>query len=405
VLSFELGRVRGTDEAVCHKVEAYFESLMGGGRAVPGGAGGSSDASSATGSGIPSPAKPVVRDLEDLGKLMEAMSRFHRIRSPQADHEGFRRRLDACFEALSASGEDESVKKFLEAIDPLKAYAFFADSTDEQIESKLKGALSRARRLARAGGLDGRDGPPVSITYAVCGTPRCGSSLLSKTLAATGLAGDPQEYFWNWRQSVASGYSRDTWVHWTETSWARERSMTDWPLPRALIRKASANGVFESDHGELFRRAPAHLRKLPGGADGNDAEALGRWLPGCLYVRLVRRDRIRQAVSWAIADQTGVYNSTWPHPPKREPEFDPWMVDDRHERILRSEYRWERFFSDHGLEPLTLFYEDFTRDLEAAVLATLEYLEIDRPHGFSLAPLLVKQASGVNEEWVERYVG
>jgi LPS sulfotransferase NodH len=393
---------------VCHEVEAYFEILMRGGRAAPGGAGGSSDARSTTGSVNPSPARPVVRDLEDLGKLMEAMSRFHRIRSPQADHEGFRRRLDACLEALSAPGEDETVKRFLEAIDPLKAYVFFADSTDEQIERKLEGALSRARRLAGAGGLEGRKGPPVSIAYAVCGTPRCGSSLLSKTLAATGLAGDPQEYFWNWRQSVASGYSRDTWVHWTETSWARERSMTDWGrfAEELLIRKASANGVFGVQiMGSYFDELLTHLRQLPGGADGNDAEALGRWLPECLYVRLVRRDRVRQAVSWAIADQTGVYNSTWPHPPKREPEFDPWMVDDRHDRILRSESRWERFFSDHGLEPLTLFYEDFTRELEAAILATLDYLEIDRPRGFSLPPPpLVKQGSGVNDEWVERYL-
>jgi LPS sulfotransferase NodH len=305
--------------------------------------------------------------------------------------------------------EDESNKRLLERIDPTRTFEFLAHSSDERIERRLRGALSQTGRLGGVDRLGGGSTPSVSLTYAVCGTPRCGSTFLCRSLATTGLAGDPQEYFWNWKQSVASGYSPDTWVHWTETSWAREGSMTDWGhfAAELMTRKASANGVFGVQiMGSYFDELLTHLQKLADGTHGNDADLLGRWLPDCRYIRLVRRDRIRQAVSWAIADQTGVYNSTWPHPPKREPEFDHWMVDDRHERILRSEARWEKFFTDHSLEPLTLVYEDFTRDVEGAVLATLEYLGIRCPEGFSMAPpRLVKQASGVNEEWVEQYIG
>src|SRR5579872_7291023 len=43
------------------------------------------------------------------------------------------------------------------------------------------------------------------ISYLVCGTPRCGSSLLCETLKNTGIAGRPEEYFWRgdepfWRE-------------------------------------------------------------------------------------------------------------------------------------------------------------------------------------------------------------
>jgi LPS sulfotransferase NodH len=380
---------------VGRKVETYFESLRRGGARAPGSAVGAESSD------------PVVRDLVDLGELLEAMFRFHRFSSPQADHEGFRRRLDACSEALSACGEEATVGRFLAHIDPPRVYQFLAQCSDEQLERALRRALSGT---SRTGGLEGFPGTssPVSLTYAVCGTPRCGSSLLCKTLAATGLAGDPQEYFWNWKQSVAAGYSHDAWVHWTETSWAREGSFTDWGRfsEELMTRKASANGVFGAQiMGTYFDELLGHLQKLGGSPDESDADLLGRWLPHCRYVRLVRRDKIRQAVSWAIADQTGVYNSTWPHPPKRKPEFDPWMVDDRYRRILGSEARWDRFFTGHRLEPLTLVYEDFTGDFEGAILAILAHLEIELPEGFSLSPpRLIKQATNVNEEWVDAFL-
>lgn len=383
-----------------HDVESYLDGLMNEIRSQPGAVVGPRAARASP--------EPLVRNFQDLANLLEAMRQFHRRRFPQADHDRFGRRLDACLSALTSLGEDESGRQFLARIDPIETYDFLVRSSEEDVARALTRAVTRGKGV----GLDGRSVAPVSpamsLAYAVCGTPRCGSSLLCKTLAATGLAGDPQEYFWNWRQSVASGYSRDTWVHWTETAWAQERSLADWGdfATELLTRKVGANGVFGVQiMGTYLDELLMQFGKTSGVGSATDSELVVRWLPGCRYVRLVRRDGIRQAVSWVIADQTGVYNSTWPHPPKRVPEFDPWMVDDRCRRIRISEARWDEFFSTQGLEPLTLVYEEFTRDVAGAVLAILDYLEIEPPDGFSPAtPSLVKQASAVNDEWVERYL-
>ena len=62
-------------------------------------------------------------------------------------------------------------------------------------------ARPRARRhAAAAGGRRAARGAPrgpraAVISYLVCATPRSGSTLLCKTLAETGVAGDPEEFF------------------------------------------------------------------------------------------------------------------------------------------------------------------------------------------------------------------
>src|SRR5215218_666735 len=43
--------------------------------------------------------------------------------------------------------------------------------------------------------------PRPRLTYFVCATPRSGSTLLCKSLAATGVAGKPEEYFERLRHS------------------------------------------------------------------------------------------------------------------------------------------------------------------------------------------------------------
>ena len=249
---------------------------------------------------------------------------------------------------------------------------------------------------------------PISRAYALCGVQRCGSTPLCRALTRTGVAGDPQEYFWNWREAVATDFSGDAWVHWAETPWAREDSIGGWErFARELkLQKSSPNGVFGVQiMAAYLDELLTHLRALSNDSASSDVELIGRWLPDCRYIRIVRRDKVRQAVSWAIADQTGIYNSIWPLPPRREPAFDPRMIDDRLERILRDEYRWDRFFSDHGIQPLTLFYENFMGDFGRAVREVLDYLEIEHPKDVSMGPPpLEKQSSDVNDEWVERYL-
>src|SRR5262249_46474418 len=49
----------------------------------------------------------------------------------------------------------------------------------------------------RGSGGDGRVPPSIRLSYLICTTPRSGSNFLCEVLRATGVAGDPDDYFWS----------------------------------------------------------------------------------------------------------------------------------------------------------------------------------------------------------------
>src|SRR5437016_3066195 len=76
----------------------------------------------------------------------------------------------------------------------------------------------------------GIDPSPIVSSYLICSTPRSGSNFLCEVLRATGVAGFPDEYFWN------PPYWRERW------------DVGDFPsyFRRLLREGTSPNGVFGS---------------------------------------------------------------------------------------------------------------------------------------------------------------
>src|SRR5579864_9417497 len=70
------------------------------------------------------------------------------------------------------------------------------------------------------------------ISYLVCGTPRCGSSLLCEALKNTGVAGRPEEYFWRGDES----FWRERWGVSTYEEY----------LTRAIEQGTTSNDVFSA---------------------------------------------------------------------------------------------------------------------------------------------------------------
>jgi LPS sulfotransferase NodH len=99
------------------------------------------------------------------------------------------------------------------------------------------------------------------ITSVIAATPRCGGTLLCETLAATGLAGDPAEYF-EPTSRLAADAAEVGFV-------SAEAAARDLPAYAAAIRRryASDNGVFglklHWDQAEWLRLWTEYLRTLP----------------------------------------------------------------------------------------------------------------------------------------------
>jgi LPS sulfotransferase NodH len=244
-------------------------------------------------------------------------------------------------------------------------------------------------------------------SYFVCMVQRCGSNLLCEALARSGVAGRPTEYF-HPPFPGAAGLGHG-WAGFEGGEWARERGIATFPeFLRAVRAEGSTpNGVFGA---KLPWNALAgllgKLAELPGCAALGEAERLAAAFDGPRFIHLQRRDRVRQAVSWAIAAQTGHYSSRAAASLPRlcEPSFDLELLDRLGRAIDAGEAGWATFFAAAGSEPLRLYYEDLVADLEGSLRCVLAWLGVEAPARLDLSGLgHERQGGAVNDEWAARF--
>lgn len=272
-------------------------------------------------------------------------------------------------------------------------------------------------------------GSPTS-SYLICTTPRSGSTFLSEALASTGVAGRPEEYF---QQLPATGMQRRP-VDYLGADLAEQELPEAFSAPDGDFRvelmfdprrfpsfgdyvtwvigtATTSNGVFGA------KIMAAYLGGLTAGlrdALGDrcpeaDHEVLAAAFPRLRYIRLVRSDKVRQAVSLWRAIQT------WQWREDAAPgavaaasggdlRYSFEVLDHLRRGLEAEEAWWSAYFEEAGIEPLTIVYEDFSGQHDRAVRAVLRHLEIPFEESWSLpSPTMRRQADTLSAEWVERY--
>jgi LPS sulfotransferase NodH len=149
------------------------------------------------------------------------------------------------------------------------------------------------------------------------------------------------------------------------------------------------------------------LRELAEYKGLNAPQLMTSLFPNIHYIWIVRRDKVRQAVSWAKAGQTDVYalHKAETPVPKREPAFDFEFIDQLYNLILEGEAGWQGFFKACGVEPFQVEYENLVEAYESTALRILEYLNIPYPRNLVLGErMLQKQADALNEVWAQKYI-
>ena len=239
----------------------------------------------------------------------------------------------------------------------------------------------------------------IHTAYVICAMQRSGSFLLCEALKNTGLAGMPEEYF----------LYHEGGENWENGRWARQHGVTLRPayLELVLAKGTTANGVFGTKL--MWNYLPhviANFQEMPAYQGLDAAEILPKLLPNLHYIWLVRRDKVKQAVSWAMAAQTNIYAS-WQtegqSPP--EPVFDFEQIDLLYNLILQGEAGWQAFFKRCGAVPLKVVYEELVGSYEATALRILDYLGVSYPPDLVFGQRkLKKQATELNERWAEKYL-
>ncbi len=278
-------------------------------------------------------------------------------------------------------------------------------------------------------------------SYLVCATPRSGSTLVCNALGETGVAGRPEEFFEALRHSGRPRRPEEYFLGVEDQSirdHLGERSLGSEPAPRSPLWSRAAydrylewafeagttpNGVFGAKlMWGYFGEFVSLLRNVPEYRDVPLAELLPDVFPELTFVRVVRANKVRQAVSLWKAVQTATWREDQAQagagtveadgsPPYRSfiEEHRPGLrfhykaIDHLLEQLLLEEASWDAFFEHAGIRPILVLYENFAADYERSTLNLLERLDLAPPEGFEFEPRMKKQSDGVNDDWTRRY--
>jgi trehalose 2-sulfotransferase len=209
-------------------------------------------------------------------------------------------------------------------------------------------------------------GSPVS-SYVVCSTPRSGSGLLCRGLASTGVLGAPLEYL----NPVHRGILSERWGCGTDL--------------RAYVaalhgHRSSPDRVFGIKvHWEQLvttrGEASGSLRDLftwdvPDGL-------LSALFPNPVFVRIIRMDLDRQAVSLWRAQHSNVWSVATDDESHRDGHRAPYSFDgiERCRRLIEvGESCWDRLLRRAGADPLVVTYEQVTSAFRPTVALVARHI-------------------------------
>jgi LPS sulfotransferase NodH len=232
-----------------------------------------------------------------------------------------------------------------------------------------------------------------AISYIISSTQRSGTHLLCSILRSTGIVGSPEEFFLS--------KPGETW----EKRWGA--SSRDGYIERVLQDNTGPNGVFGAVlMWSYFERMLQMLQELRGYNKLSGAELLAKLFNRPKYIWMRRRNRVEQAVSWAIACQTGIWGQRVgvALQPGATPKFDFRVIDEWCNRIAAHEASWANYFRENQIEPLVLYYEDVVMSHRAAAERVLEFLGLPLPPRMEIpAPAIEKQANEISARWAASY--
>ena len=278
-------------------------------------------------------------------------------------------------------------------------------------------------------------------SYLVCATPRSGSTLVCHALEETGVAGHPEEYFEALRHSGRPRRPEEYFLGVEDQSirdHLGERSIGSEPPPRsplwsraaydrylewALETGTTPNGIFGAKlMWGYFGEFVSLLRNIPEHRDVPLAELLPAVFPNLTFVRVVRANKVRQAVSLWKAVQTANWREDQASASAGSIEADgspPYRTFiEEHRPQLRFHYKainhllgqllveeasWDAFFEHSGIRPILVMYENFAADYENSTLNLLDRLDLAPPDGFEFEPRMKRQSDGINDDWTRRY--
>ena len=236
------------------------------------------------------------------------------------------------------------------------------------------------------------------LSYRIWFTQRSGSTLLSETLTAIGIAGKPGEHFG--MMGATSPIGTD---HLSVYEALREKLWEAGSTPNGVF------GLKDAYHHTYYMKIFNNILQLRGieGEDPNHEEILSDLFPNCRHIYLTRRNKIRQAVSWWKAIQDEV----WHVKAGDQQEYRPELYEGKYnlealkhllKEIMLKECATQAYFEKYQIVPLSVVYEDFVRAPQRVIQRIVDYLEIPSTNLEVSSFPLRKTSNSFSEKWVQQ---
>ena len=253
----------------------------------------------------------------------------------------------------------------------------------------------------------------VATSYLVLATQRSGSTLLVESLRATGVAGNPQEFFQFLPTTGMPPQPRDWFAGVEDESILRlldplHPGTPDTAMPtqwREGIRSSgrTPNGVWGGKL--MWNQTPLLMQRAAQLPDrsGDGLRAAIRDVIGSepVYIHVYRPDVVSQAVSFWRAAQTQSWQGS--ADPERDSQacYHAGAIAHVVENLRWQENSWRAWLEEENIAHLDIAYPVLWRNLTDIVAAVLEALGQDRE--LAPPPMLKRQADQRSDEWVDRY--
>lgn len=241
-------------------------------------------------------------------------------------------------------------------------------------------------------------------SYIICTSPRSGSTLLCKLLAATGVAGRPESYFH--APSIAS------WLEYFDLP--NDDTIPQRHILRSIFQAAVDQGRNSSDifalrlqrHSvDFFLQNLAVLHP----EQPNDATRFHAAFGRILFIHLTRLDKVEQAISYLKAHQSGLWHKaadgselerlSAPKPLV----YDAQAIRQNHQDMTAFDVAWKDWFTKEQIKPLCITYEALAADPVGSLAQILETLGQNPNFATSVMPGVAKLADETCNNWAARF--
>jgi LPS sulfotransferase NodH len=241
-------------------------------------------------------------------------------------------------------------------------------------------------------------------SYVICTSPRSGSTLLCKLMAATGIAGKPESFFH--RPDLSDWMDRFGIAPSPEAS---QRDVLGAIFKAALAEGSLATGPFglrlQRHSFDFFTEKLAVLHPDLVNDKQRFQAAFGR----TLFIHLTRTDKVEQAVSYVKAQQTGLWHMATDGTElerlsvHNDPVYIGTEIRSCLENFVSYDRQWEDWFRREGIDALRISYDQLSQDPAKTVHEILHCLGLKCDAALVIEPGVKKLADAISRNWVDRF--